>query len=150
MSARPPEVLCDTDVLVEYLVDGGAAEPALLTLARTAMCFTSVWNATELLAGASGDGERQSIESMLGGIHILGFHHRYCRDFADAYRGGGSRGPLRDAVIAGLSIAARLPIVTYRMDRYAAFPGTAVLDARAVAGASSWPALAARIHEQSA
>ena len=115
------EVFIDTDVMAAYLTHGGPTPSALRVIASAAQCFTSVLHGTELVACASNDTERYLAESVLWGMHVLGFHQRYTIPFGDLHRTHGAGRPLRDTLTAGMCILNRLPLVTMRPLRYRAF-----------------------------
>ena len=128
----------DTDVLADFLDPEGEDKPVLLSLLPVAACFTSVLQATELLASAVREQERTHVESLLGGLHVLGFHHKYCLVFGDLHRLHGARRALRTSMTAGMCILNKLPLVTYAPARYSAYPGLALFDASRLRGAQSW------------
>ncbi|MAT38836.1 MAG: hypothetical protein CL946_04455 [Ectothiorhodospiraceae bacterium] len=140
------EVFVETDVLAAYLTHNGGKPSVLRTLAAQAMCFTSVQNATECIAAASNENERYHTESVLWGLKVLGFHHKYSLTFGDTYRQlPDARKDLRSSIIAGLCVLSKLPLATYDTDRYAAFDGLAILDAATVQPGDGWNAIQTNI-----
>lgn len=132
------EMFLDSDVLADYLDPEEGRDPVLLALATLGACFTSVLQATELLAAVSGDTQRAHVVSLLGGLHVLGFHHKYCLSFGDLHRKHGADRSLRTSMTAGVCILSHLPIVTSRPRQYSVYPGLIVLDAHRLRGVRSW------------
>ena len=82
---------------------------------QTGICFTTVLNASELLAVCKVDHERSAIRSVLDSLKILGLHSRYALSVPDF---AGKTENVRDALFAVVSFINKLPIVTMNRDRY--------------------------------
>ena len=136
------ELFLDTDVFAGYLLHSGVHPPLLERLASTAMLFTSVVNAAELLAAVRGDKERFLVESVLGGIHVLGFHQRYARRFGALADGRTDARYLRDCMVAGCCLEARMPLVTGIPKRYRDFQHLTILDASELNRTQGWQDIA--------
>jgi predicted nucleic acid-binding protein len=107
--------LVDTDVLVDYLTTSDAINQDLLNLMQKGICFTTVLNASELLAACKNENEEKQVRSVLDSLKVLGIHSRYAlsvRDFA------GKTDSLRDALFSVVSSINKLPIVTFDEERY--------------------------------
>jgi predicted nucleic acid-binding protein len=105
--------LLDTDVLVDYLTSN--ENSYLLNLMQTGICFTTVLNASELLAVCRDDNERSLVRSILDSLKVLGLHSRYALsvpDFADKTEN------VRDALFAVVSFINKLPIVAMNSGKY--------------------------------
>ncbi len=105
--------LLDTDVLVDYLTVN--ENNYLLKLMQMGICFTTVLNASELLAVCKNDKEKLAVRSVLDSLKVLGLHSRYALsvpDFADKTEN------VRDALFAVVSLINKLPIVTLDKNRY--------------------------------
>jgi predicted nucleic acid-binding protein len=66
--------LLDTDVIVDYLTSN--ENNYLMNLMQTGICFTTVLNASELLAVCKEDNENLQ-RSVLDSLKVLGLHSRY-------------------------------------------------------------------------
>jgi len=105
--------LLETDVLVDYLVSN--ENNYLIKLMSTGICFTTVLNASEMLAGCKDDNERSSVRSVLDSLKVLGLHSRYALsvpEFSDKIM------TIRDALFAVVSSINKLPIVTLNTGKY--------------------------------
>jgi predicted nucleic acid-binding protein len=105
--------LLETDVLVDYLTSD--INNYLLSLMQKGICFTTVLNASELLAVCKTDDEKSAVRSVLDSLKILGLHQRYALsvpEFSEKTQNN------RDALFAVVSLINKLPIVTMSSDRY--------------------------------
>ncbi len=105
--------LLDTDVIVDYLTAN--ENNYLMNLMQTGICFTTVLNASELLAACQNDNEKYLVRSVLDSLKVLGLHSRYALsvpEFSEKTEN------VRDALFAVVSLINKLPIVTMNTDRY--------------------------------
>lgn len=105
--------LLETDILVDYLVSN--ENNYLIKLMSTGICFTTVLNASEILAACKNDIEKSSVRSVLDSLKVLGLHSRYALsvpEFSDKVM------TIRDALFAVVSSINKLPIVTLDTERY--------------------------------
>lgn len=105
--------LLETDVLKDYLVSN--ENNYLIRLMSTGICFTTVLNASEMLAACKYDNEKSSVRSVLDSLKVLGLHSRYALsvpEFSDKVMN------IRDALFAVVSSINKLPIVTLDPERY--------------------------------
>jgi len=105
--------LLETDVLVDYLVSN--ENNYLIKLMSSGICFTTVLNASEVLAACKDDNERSSVRSVLDSLKVLGLHSRYALsvpEFSDKVMS------IRDALFAVVSSINKLPIVTLDTEKY--------------------------------
>jgi len=105
--------LLETDVLVDYLTSD--KNNHLLSLMQKGICFTTVLNASELLAACKDETEIAEVRSVLDSLKILGLHFRYALSVPEF---SGKTKNNRDALFAVVSLINKLPIVTMNSDRY--------------------------------
>lgn len=106
--------LLDTDILIDYLVSN--EKNYLMNLMKTGICFTTVLNASEMLAACKSENEFSAVRSVLDSLKVLGLHSKYALSvpqFADKTSG------LRDSLFCVVSLINKLPIVTLNCSRYA-------------------------------
>ena len=106
--------LLDTDILIDYLVLN--EQNYLINLMKTGICFTTVLNASEMLAACRSEIESSAVRSVLDSLKVLGLHSKYALNvpqFADKTSG------LRDSLFCVVSLINKLPIVTLNRARYA-------------------------------
>ncbi|MDH3268467.1 MAG: PIN domain-containing protein [Ignavibacteria bacterium] len=105
--------LIDTDVIADYLISN--ENNYLMNLMQTGVCFTTVLNASEMLAACKDDEEQSAVRSVLDSLKVLGLHSRYAlsiNEFSD------KTDSVRDALFAVVASINKLPIVTLREERY--------------------------------
>jgi predicted nucleic acid-binding protein len=105
--------LVDTDVMVDYLISN--ENNYLMNLMKTGICYTTVLNASELLAACNDDEEQSAARSVLDSLKVLGLHSRYALsipEFSD------KTDNVRDALFSVVASINKLPIVTLREERY--------------------------------
>jgi len=105
--------LLETDVLVDYLTSD--KNNHLLSLMQKGICFTTVLNASELLAACKDETEIAEVRSVLDSLKILGLHFRYALSVPEF---SGKTKNNRDALFAVVSLINKLPIVTLDQNRY--------------------------------
>jgi predicted nucleic acid-binding protein len=105
--------LLETDVLADYLISN--ENNFLLNLMQTGICFTTVLNASELLAVCKDANEKSAVRSVLDSLKVLGLNSRYALsvpDFTDKTEN------VRDALFAVVALINKLQIVTLNSTRY--------------------------------
>lgn len=105
--------LLETDVLVDYLTSN--ENNYLMNLMKTGICFTTVLNASEMLASCKDENELTAVRSVLDSLKVLGLHSKYSLnvpEFSD------NTSSLRDALFCVVSLINKLPIVTLNRERY--------------------------------
>lgn len=129
-------VLVESDVLVEFLTTRG--QTLLHDALRVVPCFTTVVNAAELLGAAGNDMEVQNVRAALSGLRVLGLSARYALAMGEAAREARARGAalsVRDAIIVGTAIDARLPVLTRsKAEVFRTVPGVRVVTPEEIAG----------------
>jgi len=105
--------LLETDVLVDYLTS--EKTNYLLNLMQKGICFTTVLNASEILAVCRNETEKSDVRSVLDSLKILGLHFRYALSVPEF---SGKTKNNRDALFAVVSLINKLPIVTLDRNRY--------------------------------
>jgi predicted nucleic acid-binding protein len=105
--------LLETDVLVDYLTS--EKTNYLLNLMQRGICFTTVLNASEMLAVCRNETEKSDVRSVLDSLKILGLHFRYALSVPEF---SGKTKNNRDALFAVVSLINKLPIVTLDRNRY--------------------------------
>ena len=107
--------LLDTDVLVDYLTSTDNKNQDLINFMQTGICFTTVLNASELLATCKNENEEKQVRNVLDSLKVLGIHSRYALSVNDFTSKTES---LRDALFSVVSSINKLPIVTFAEERY--------------------------------
>jgi len=107
--------LVENDILIDYLTNSDSLNSSLIRLMQSGICFTTVLNASELLASCNDNVEEKLVRHVLDSLKVLGIHSRYAlriKDFTD------NTFNLRDALIAVVSSINKIPIVTFDKERY--------------------------------
>ncbi len=105
--------LIDTDIMVDHLISN--ENNYLMNLMQTGICFTTVLNASELLAVCKNDNEQSLVRNILDSLKVLGIHSRYALsipEFSDKTNN------VRDALFSVVASINKLPIVTLGEERY--------------------------------
>lgn len=115
------KIVVDTDVLVDHLLSsrsaGGLPSPSLFRRAVSRFfCYTTVFNAIELFSLCRTAGEVRAAEDAMHAIKLLGLNAKSAMNIAPLFRQLQGR-PLR-ALVAGLCIESRLPLLTTSPGRY--------------------------------
>ena len=110
----PEKVFLETDVLTEYLTKKHK-DSILLELMQNSICFTSVINASELFIAAGNESQNDTVQKLLTGLKVIGIHSRYSL-LINKY--SSLVNTVRDALICVLAEYNKLPIVTYKKERF--------------------------------
>jgi predicted nucleic acid-binding protein len=105
--------LLETDVLIDYLTSN--ENNYLINLMKTGICFTTVLNASEMLASCKNENEQSAVRSVLDSLKVLGLHSKYSLNVPEFSNNTSS---LRDALFCVVSLINKLPIVTLNRERY--------------------------------
>jgi predicted nucleic acid-binding protein len=105
--------LLETDVLVDYLISN--KKNYLINLMKTGICFSTVLNASEMLANCRNENEHSAVRSVLNSLKILGLHSRYALSVNEF---SGKTLNVRDSLFAVVALINKLPIVTLERERY--------------------------------
>ena len=111
------KVVIHTDIVLDYLTHDDES-PSLLRLAHnTFFCYTTVFNAIELFSLAETQRERQAIEDSLASLKILGLNAKNAMKYGELFS---DYDHLRrfNALIAGLCLESKLPLITARTDEF--------------------------------
>jgi len=106
--------LLDTDILLDYLVSN--EQNYLMNLMKTGICFTTVLNASEMLAACKSENEFSAVRNVLDSLKVLGLHSKYALNVPQF---AGKTSGLRDSLFCVVSLINKLPIVTLNRGRYA-------------------------------
>lgn len=105
--------LLETDVLVDYLTSND--NNYFMNLMKTGICFTTVLNASEMLASCKDENELSAVRSVLDSLKVLGLHSRYALSVNEF---SGKTLNVRDSLFAVVALINKLPIVTLERERY--------------------------------
>lgn len=105
--------LLETDVLIDHLTS--EKNNYLLNLMQKGICFTTVLNASELIAACKNENELKEVRSVLDSLKVLGLHSRYALSIPEF---SGKTKNIRDALFAVVSLINKLAVVTFNRDRY--------------------------------
>jgi predicted nucleic acid-binding protein len=118
-------VAIDSDVILDHLY--GRASPSVLRQALGVFfCYTTVFQAAEVLAGARGSFELRAMQDAMGAVKLLGVNARGAMRYAQLLREHGAldRWTL---LVAGLCLESRLPLVSGRGSIYGEIPGLLII-----------------------
>ena len=112
-------VAVDSDIILDHLY--GSASPSVLRrLMRAFFCYTTVFQAAEVLSRARTPFELHAMQDAMGAMKLLGVNARGATRYAEMLRK--SRSPDRWTVmVAGLCLESKLPLVSGRVREYRRF-----------------------------
>jgi predicted nucleic acid-binding protein len=114
------KAVLDTGLFEAHLRAAPGKPTVLRRALRIWFCYTTVFNAMELFGAARTARERRAVGDVLSAVKILGMNGRNAPEFARlASRGAGRIDPA--SLVAGICIAAHLPLVTGRPGAYRRF-----------------------------
>lgn len=105
------KVIVHTDILVDYLLHARSAEHLLRRAMRKLFCYTTVFNAMELFSLARTAAETEAVASSMSAMKILGLNARSAKSYGRLLSKGPAL-PRMNALIAGLALESRLPVLT--------------------------------------
>ncbi len=112
---KAPKYLIETDILIQHLTTNHPFDSFLTKLMQLGICFTSVFNASELLLLSNSDNEIKKIKELLYALKVLGIHSRYSLlipDHSNKFYN------IRDALFYILAEVNRLTIVSLKPEKY--------------------------------
>jgi predicted nucleic acid-binding protein len=119
----PQKVVVDTDVILEHLTMAVSEGRGRKSVLRSAMskffCYTTVFNVIELFGLCENEKQSHAVESALGALKILGLNGKSGRAVGSVIHRTRTRG-LRDfdALIGGICVESRLPLLTGRAKNF--------------------------------
>ncbi len=115
------KIVVDSSIIAEHLTTTNN-ESFLRQLTKKYFCYTTVFNAIELFAASKSLKETQAIEDAMNAMKVLGVNAKSAKNIADIVS---SSKKDFSALIAGVCIESKLPIVTLHPKR---FSGTKKLE----------------------
>ena len=110
------EFLIENDILLDHLTQKDISVLSTLEIAMTTgICFTSVINASELYFYSSTQQEKESVDTVLYALKVLGIHQRYSLNISKFFN---KVATTRDAIICSVALNNKLPILTDETERY--------------------------------
>ncbi|MDE3057726.1 MAG: type II toxin-antitoxin system VapC family toxin [Bacteroidota bacterium] len=130
MTAR--KIVVDTDVLADHLVQRNGVS-ILRAMMGSYFCYTTVFNAIELFALAKSGKEIRAVADAMDAMKILGVNSKSAAALGRLLARTRARNiPDSTALIAGVCIESKLPIVTLNPKRFFSVKEVKVLHARAL------------------
>ena len=107
--------LLESDILADYLTSSDNMDSHLIHLMQKGICFTTVFNAAELLASCKDGNEKKLVRNVLDSLKVLGLHSRYALSISEY---SDKTNSIRDALFSVVSSINKIPIVTFDKERY--------------------------------
>jgi predicted nucleic acid-binding protein len=126
-----PKIVVHTDVVADHLLHRGRSASTLRLAMQKFFCYTTVFNAIELFSIARTTRERRAVEQALSAMKILGLNARSAPRHG-ALVGLGLGLQRMNALVAGMCLEIRLPILTGQPKEFSGVKGLVVIPARAV------------------
>lgn len=121
----PSKVVVHTDIILAHVY--GDRRPSVLRKAMSQFfCYTTVFNAIELFAGAGSEHERKTIEDALSAMKVLGLNPKNAKRHADLFRTHARKDPL-NLLVAGLCLESKLPLLTGKRGEFSGIQGLRIV-----------------------
>ncbi|HTP13227.1 MAG TPA: hypothetical protein VMM37_06335 [Bacteroidota bacterium] len=92
-------------------------------------CYTTVFNATELFALCRSQKERTVVEHVMYSMKVLGLNGKSAKNLGELFRWTTEHGTgEHEALIAGVCVESRLPLLTGHPERYRGIRSLRVLN----------------------
>lgn len=108
------KIIVDSDLILDHVTTSDAVS-LLRRLMLRYFCYTTVFNAVELFAAARTPKEIQTIDDALYAMKVLGVNAKSAKNIAKIY--SSSKNGVT-ALIAGVCLESKLPMVTMNPKRY--------------------------------
>ncbi len=108
------KIIIDSSIIAEHLTTINA-ESVLRKLSREYFCYTTVFNAIELFAVSKSLKETQAIEEAMHAMKVLGVNSKSAKNIASIVSYSKN---VFCALIAGVCIESKLPIITLNAKRF--------------------------------
>lgn len=112
------KIVVDTDIILEHLIHGDGASILRMTM-NAYFCYTTVFNAIEAFSMARSKKEIQAVDDAMSAMKVIGLNAKSAKSIGKIYSNDISVGKkVLPALIAGVCIESRLPIVTMYPKRF--------------------------------
>ena len=135
---NPKKIVLDTDVILEHVTRNREMRSRRKSLMREAMlkcfCYTTVFNVIELFALCETEKQERTMEHVLGALKVLGLNGKSGKSLGSIIRRARrDEGRDLDALIGGLCLESKLPLLTGRRRSYRGIRGLRLLSSREIA-----------------
>jgi predicted nucleic acid-binding protein len=109
-----PKIVVHADILLDHIRPHDRAKPSVLRIAMSKFfCYTTVFQAIELFAGAHHPNEIQLLDDVMSAMKILGLNPKNAKSYG-ALMAAHRRMESLEVLTAGLCLESRLPILSAR------------------------------------
>jgi len=141
-----PKIVVHTDVLLGHL-NGGRGPSVLRRAMSMVLCYTTVFNAIELLSLAATRAEREVVEEALGAMKVLGLNPKNAPHYGELLAGAPAVSRW-NVLIGGLCVESRLPLLTDRASDFRGLRGLQVVSTRAFLRGAPGAGVARSVHDE--
>ena len=126
------KIVVDTDIILEHLIHGDGASILRMTM-NTYFCYTTVFNAIEAFSMARSKKEIQAVDDAMSAMKVIGLNAKSAKSIGKIYSNDISVGKkVMPALIGGVCIESRLPIVTMNPKRFSRIKRLRVIPAQKI------------------
>ena len=112
------KIIVDTDIIVDHLLHGGGASVLRETM-NVYFCYTTVFNAIEVFSMARSKKEIQAVDDAMSAMKVLGLNAKSAKAIGKIFSEDiSNQRKVLPALIAGVCIESRLPILTMNPKRF--------------------------------
>ena len=108
------KIVVDSSIIADHLTTANG-ESLLRKLSKEYFCYTTVFNAIELFAVSNSLKETQAIEDAMSAMKVLGVNSKSAKNIAAVVSSSKNN---FTALVAGVCIESKLPIVTLNPKRF--------------------------------
>ncbi|MDP1676551.1 MAG: type II toxin-antitoxin system VapC family toxin [Bacteroidota bacterium] len=108
------KIVVDSSIIAEHLTTTNA-QSILRTLSKEYFCYTTVFNAIELFSVSKSLKETQAVDDAMSALKVLGVNSKSAKNIAAVVSSGKNE---FSALIAGVCIESKLPIITLNSKRF--------------------------------
>lgn len=119
------KLVLHTDIIVEHLLSNRNEVSVMRIALRKYFCYTTVFNAIEVFSLARTTSERTVIEDAMSSLKILGLNAKSAPNYAELFNNIALK--KMNALIAGLCLESKLPILTRQPSQFRKVKGLTVM-----------------------
>ena len=130
---RQAKLVVHTDIILDHLTCASGEASVLRRTMEHYFCYTTVFNAIELFSLARTPTEKEAVNRSLGAMKILGLNAKGAPEYG-MLLAGRSNPSYDKALVAGLCIESRLPLLSLRPQDFRWAKGLRLMSPRMVSG----------------
>ncbi|MBI3189174.1 MAG: hypothetical protein HYZ33_00855 [Ignavibacteriales bacterium] len=119
------KLVLHTDIIIEHLISRKTKDSVMRQALQRYFCYTTVFNAIEVFSLVKTKSERTIVEDTMSAIKILGLNAKSAPNYASLVFGNSL--VRMNALVAGLCLESKLPILTRKPSEFRKVKGLMVV-----------------------